>query len=59
MGARENAGGQKKGRDPGISGEPLTAPVSRLPAHKQHREAERQAALAELGWSEMQSADLR
>lgn len=58
MGARENAGGQYEGRDPGVSGKALTAPVSRLPAHKQHREAERQAALAELGWSELSSANL-
>lgn len=50
-GAREIAGGREKGREPGVSGKALTAPVSRLSAHKQHRESGRQAALAELGWS--------
>lgn len=47
--AREIAGGQEKGREPGVLGRALTAPVSRLSAHKQHRESQRQAALAELG----------
>lgn len=36
-------------REPGVSCETLTASVSRLPAHKQHWESERQAELAELG----------
>lgn len=39
----------ERGREPGVSGKALTAPVSRLSAHKQHQESGRQAALAELG----------
>lgn len=42
-GAREIAGGRERGREPGVSGKALTAPVSRLSAHKQHRESGRQA----------------
>lgn len=49
-GSQGNAGGREKGREPGVSGKTLTAPLSRLSAHKQHRESGRQAA-AELGWS--------
>lgn len=56
--AREIAGGQKKGRDPGVLGKALTASVSRPSAHTQLWELERQAALAAFGWTELQCASV-